>query len=89
MSINQTNQELAQTVLELAAQLKDHAEGEVEDDELHAELEAADREVRVARRKWRVMKSIAAGMVVGSGVDWASDGRLMELVMDDDDDGLG
>ncbi|KAK7534185.1 uncharacterized protein J3D65DRAFT_632677 [Phyllosticta citribraziliensis] len=57
---------------------------------LKAELEAAEREMREAQRRWRVMKGVAAGVVVGSGVDWAEDEGLRGLVMGaDDDDELG
>ncbi|KAK8246886.1 hypothetical protein HDK90DRAFT_24130 [Phyllosticta capitalensis] len=53
---------------------------------LKEELEAAEREMRDARRRWRVMKGVAAGVVVGSGVDWAEDEGLRGLVMGADDD---
>ncbi|KAK8220903.1 hypothetical protein IWZ01DRAFT_22841 [Phyllosticta capitalensis] len=55
-------------------------------DALKDELEAAEREMRDARRRWRVMKGVAAGVVVGSGVDWAEDEGLRGLVMGADDD---
>lgn len=55
-------------------------------DALKKELEAAEREMRDARRRWRVMKGVAAGVVVGSGVDWAEDEGLRGLVMGADDD---
>ncbi|KAK7512494.1 uncharacterized protein IWZ02DRAFT_87887 [Phyllosticta citriasiana] len=59
-------------------------------DELRAALEAAEREMRDAQRRWRVMKGVAAGVVVGSGVDWGEDDQLRGLVMGaDDDDELG
>lgn len=49
-----------------------------------AEAQIAELEGRLAasRRKWRVMKGTASGIVAGSGVDWAADPLLRDVVLD-------
>lgn len=49
-----------------------------------AEAQIAELEGRLAasRRKWRVMKGTASGIVAGSGVDWAADPVLRDVVLD-------
>ncbi|OAA67573.1 Centromere protein Cenp-H [Cordyceps fumosorosea ARSEF 2679] len=42
--------------------------------------------VREEKRKWRAVKGAASGIVAGSGVDWASDEALREMVLDPEDD---
>ncbi|KAM3505293.1 hypothetical protein MY11210_008015 [Beauveria gryllotalpidicola] len=42
--------------------------------------------VRDEKRKWRTVKGAASGIVAGSGVDWASDEALRDMVLDPEDD---
>ena len=46
----------------------------------------AERELRRAakrsRQGWRTMKAVASAMVAGSGVDWAGDPVLVDIVLD-------
>lgn len=83
--VNQKNQQLAQAVLGMVEQLKEQTIEEVDDEDLRTGLEAAEREEKLSKRRMRVMKGIASGVVVGSGVEWAKEARLLELVMDDEE----
>ncbi|KAF2814305.1 uncharacterized protein BDZ99DRAFT_379951, partial [Mytilinidion resinicola] len=83
---NEKNKELSQILLELAEETKSQSTDEVEDPKLRDRLQALDKSVKLSRRRWRIMKSIISGMIVGSGVEWADDNVLRELVMDDEDD---
>lgn len=49
-----------------------------------AEAQVAELEGRLAasRQKWRIMKGTASGIVAGSGVDWAADPVLRDVVLD-------
>lgn len=49
-----------------------------------AQLSELDAEVKASRQKWRIMKGTASGTIVGSGIDWARDPGLLEIVLDDD-----
>ena len=86
LSANETNKELAQTLLGLAEEMKSQSTEEIEDLRLRTQLQELDSRVQMARRRWRIMKSVVAGMVVGSGINWANDAMLRELVMDDEDE---
>lgn len=86
ISANEKNKGLAQTLLDLAEETKSQSTEEVEDPKLRAQLQELDSRVQTARRRWRIMKSVVAGMVVGSGINWANDAMLRELVMDDEDE---
>jgi hypothetical protein len=50
-----------------------------------AELEAG---VKASRQRWRVLKGTASAIVAGSGVDWARDAELRDMVLDPADDEL-
>ena len=74
-------------------QLKDKGKGkerekveEVKDARVRGELERLEEESKAARREWRVWKSVVGGIVAGSGVDWAGDPKLLEVVLDAEDE---
>jgi Centromere protein H (CENP-H) len=71
---------MARRVVRLAGEV---AEESVGADGAGEEWEAAEREEKEAKRKWRIMKGLVAGVVVGSGVRWAEDEELVDLVLDD------
>ncbi|POS77011.1 hypothetical protein DHEL01_v204588 [Diaporthe helianthi] len=82
------NRGLAAEVLRLAKEA-DHgkaggAAGPAGGGDPAAEVQIAELEGRFAasRRKWRVMKGTASGVIAGSGVDWAADPVLREVVLD-------
>ncbi|KAB2576588.1 hypothetical protein BFW01_g2885 [Lasiodiplodia theobromae] len=89
---NVKNAALASTLLSLAnppsASISSSAVNEAlaDDHKLRDQLVEAERDAARARRRWRSMKGVVAGMVVGSGVDWAEDEALRELVLEDEDD---
>jgi hypothetical protein len=49
------------------------------------ELAEMDANVKLSRQRWRIMKGTASGTIVGSGVDWARDPGLLEIVLDNDE----
>lgn len=86
IALTAQNQELAATMLGLAAEVQQSRTEDVDDPALRHRLQQLDREVRVARRDWRVMKSVVSAVVAGSGINWARDEALAELVLDDETD---
>lgn len=80
------NAELAQELFRLVNAKRASAEVEVRDAEVRSEVESLKEELRNSRTKWRIMKSVVSAMVAGSGINWAEDDKLRELVMDDEDD---
>lgn len=81
------NKQLAQILLPLAEELKSQSINEIEDPQLRREVEAAEKEANHARQTVNLLKGVIAGMIVGSGVNWAEDEELRDLVMDDEDEG--
>lgn len=47
--------------------------------EEQAKLEA---ELKTSKQRWRVMKGVASGIIAGSGIDWARDDELRDVVLD-------
>jgi hypothetical protein len=45
-----------------------------------------EKELKDSRRRMKTLKGILSAMIVGSGINWAADGSLVDLVMDDEDD---
>lgn len=84
---NEKNRELSRTLLALVKKLEVQSSEDIEQPQLREKISAVDKEVKEARRRMRNLKGILSGMIVGSGIDWAEDEVLRELVMDDEDDG--
>jgi hypothetical protein len=74
---------MARRVVQLAGEVADGSAGAGEGDE----WEAFETKEREAKRRWRVMKGLVAGVVVGSGVRWVDDQELVDLVLDEDGGG--
>ncbi|KAH6872948.1 centromere protein H (CENP-H)-domain-containing protein [Alternaria rosae] len=83
---NQKNRELAQTMLALAEEMKAQSVQDIEDPQLRQRVDAVDKELKDSRRRVTTLKGILSAMIVGSGINWAADEGLTELVMEDEDD---
>ncbi|KAF2852891.1 hypothetical protein T440DRAFT_516186 [Plenodomus tracheiphilus IPT5] len=86
MTANHKNRELAQTMLALAEDMKAQTIKDIEDPTLRAQVAAVEKSLKESRRRKKTLKGILSAMVVGSGINWAADEGLTELVMDDEDD---
>jgi hypothetical protein len=84
--VNQQNRELAQTMLALAEEMKAQSVQDIEDPQLRQRVDAVERELKDSRRRTKTLKGILSAMIVGSGINWAADEGLTELVMEDEDD---
>ena len=79
------NQELASSLLSLVEDAKAEGNDDIVNPELKRQLEELEGENDVGKSKWMILKSVISAVVVGSGVDWARDDRLRQLVVDDGD----
>jgi len=86
IELNESNQRLAQRMLRMAKDAKMGKIEEVQDPEWRVELEKLEDSLVKSRKEWRVLKSLTAGVVAGSGVDWTLDPELLEAVMDEEDE---
>lgn len=80
------NMELTSELFALAEQAKQKKAVRVDDPRVQQEIDKLTREVKTSRQRWRVMKGVASGVVAGSGVDWAKDEDLRNIVLDPEDE---
>ncbi|PQE11162.1 Centromere Cenp-H protein [Rutstroemia sp. NJR-2017a BVV2] len=80
------NVELSNEMLSLADQANANGKNDIKDPKVRAELDGLEAEMKTSKQRWRVMKNTASAVIVGSGVDWARDPKLLEIVLDDDGD---
>ena len=83
---NQRNRELSQTMLALAEAMKSQSADDIDDQRLREQIKTVEKELKDSRRRMKTLKGILSAMIVGSGINWAADGSLVDLVMDDEDD---
>ncbi|KAF3042424.1 hypothetical protein E8E12_008726 [Didymella heteroderae] len=83
---NQKNRELSKTMLALAEAMKAQSADDIEDPKLREQIRTVEKELKESRRRMKTLKGILSAMIVGSGINWAADESLTELVLDDEDD---
>lgn len=76
------NIDLTSRLFDLAEQLKAKKAVDVDDSQAQGEIRRLEDELRASRRRWRVIKGVASAVVAGSGVDWARDDVLRDIVLD-------
>lgn len=74
------------TLLALTKEVQAQQDEAKKDPKSGAQLDALRNDVATARHRWRIMKSVVAAIVAGSGVDWARDDTLRDLVLDEEDE---
>ncbi|RAL65088.1 hypothetical protein DID88_001195 [Monilinia fructigena] len=80
------NIELATQMLALAKETSSQGKEDIQDSEVRAQLDELEREMKKSKQRWRIMKNTTSAVIVGSGIDWARDPKLLEIVLDDDED---
>lgn len=86
ISTAESNRELAASVVTLSSAVQSSKSAALQELHFKAKLDKLLDDTAIAKKRWRVMKSVVAAVVAGSGVDWAGDDFLRQLVLDDDDD---
>ncbi|KUI65915.1 hypothetical protein VM1G_01512 [Cytospora mali] len=83
LRVSRKNRDLATEILRLAKEA-DRGKTDAIADDPAAREQIVKLEARLAasKQKWRVMKGTASGIVAGSGVDWARDAELRDVVLD-------
>jgi hypothetical protein len=78
----QGNQKLVRTLLELTSAQKSRKE-DITDAKLRSQFEMLEAENRTKKANWVTIKRVVSAAIVASGIDWASDEKLQELVIDE------
>ena len=86
ISAMEKNRALTVTLLALAQKVQAQRDEVARDPKFAAQLEKLRNDAARARQRWRIMKSVVAAVVAGSGVDWARDDTLRGLVLDEEDE---
>ena len=76
------NVTLAAELFELADQAKLKKRVNPNNSKMMEEQERLEADVKASKQRWRVMKGVAGGIIVGSGVDWVQDDELRDAVLD-------
>ncbi|KKF95169.1 Centromere protein H (CENP-H) [Ceratocystis platani] len=79
------NASLASDVHKLAREIGQQKEDPLNVADGDNELDQLKTDFKISRQKWLVMKGTASAVVAGSGIDWARDPELMEIVLDPED----
>ncbi|KND95281.1 hypothetical protein TOPH_00235 [Tolypocladium ophioglossoides CBS 100239] len=80
--VSRNNVELTAVLFDLAEKVKQKKAGRLDSPRTQNEVARLEGEVKASRQRWRVMKGVASGVVSGSGVDWARDDELRDIVLD-------
>lgn len=80
------NRALTATLLALTKKVQAQRDEVTKDWEVNTKLEGLRDDTATARQRWRIMKSVVTAVVAGSGVDWARDDTLRDLVLDGEKD---
>ncbi|CCD34598.1 hypothetical protein BofuT4_P101970.1 [Botrytis cinerea T4] len=80
------NIELATEMLALAEEANSQGKENIQDPDVRAQLDELEGAMKNSRQRWRIMKNTASAVIVGSGIDWARDPKLLAIVLDDDGD---
>ncbi|KAI1302199.1 centromere protein H (CENP-H)-domain-containing protein [Xylaria venustula] len=83
LRLSRENVTLAERLLDLTKRTEQgKAELLAGESEYAAEIAGLKGEVKSSRQRWRVLKDTAGAIIAGSGVDWASDPELRDMVLD-------
>merc|ERR1712000_151084 len=86
LGIAKENVALAGEVMELVGRVSEKKRAYQDDESTMARLRKLEDEMKGSRRRWRIMKGITSGVITGSGVDWGRDEKLIELVLDPEEE---
>lgn len=86
MKINGENKELVRTLFELTKPHEKTGKDLITNPKLNEKVEDVEAENKRKKAAWLTMKRMVSATIVASGVDWASDERLRDLVLDESND---
>jgi hypothetical protein len=78
------NAELATMMLALAEEADTKRKEDIDDPKARQQLDELEVKMKTGRQRWRIMKETASATIAGSGIDWARDPKLLEIVLDND-----
>ncbi|KAF9876545.1 hypothetical protein CkaCkLH20_05953 [Colletotrichum karsti] len=86
LRVSRRNVELTAEVLRLAEEAETRKTGETDDPAVQTQMARLQAELKASRQRWKVTKGTASAIVAGSGVDWARDAELRDMVLDPEEE---
>jgi hypothetical protein len=78
------NAELVTMMLALAEEADTKRKEDIDDPKARQQLDELEVKMKTGRQRWRIMKETASATIAGSGIDWARDPKLLDIVLDND-----
>ena len=78
------NVELSTMMLGLAEKANTQRKEDIDDPKARRQLDDLEALLKSSRQRWRIMKGTASATIAGSGVDWARDPQLLEIVLENE-----
>lgn len=72
-------------MVELVRQRQERRLSAIQDANLSKQRQKVEDSTLIAKKRWRIMKNFVAAIIVGSGVNWAQDEELKQLVLNDEE----
>lgn len=85
LRVSHQNIKLASETLQLAGKTLDREPKSAEGGRFAREMATLEGQVKSSHQRWKIMKGAASAIVAGSGIEWARDERLRDLVLDPPD----
>ena len=86
MRTMQRNKRLTAELLDISSKNQAIQCRMVEATDVKGKLDQAKEETLVAMKRWRMMKSVVAAVIAGSGIDWAQYETFRDLVLDSENE---
>lgn len=80
------NKALTATLLDISSKIQVLRDNVTRVPGARTELDQVIADTSIAKTRWTVMKSVVGAVIAGSGVDWARNETLRDLVLDNEDD---
>ncbi|KAK3941822.1 centromere protein H (CENP-H)-domain-containing protein [Diplogelasinospora grovesii] len=82
LELSRRNVELASQALRLAEHVQAYSMESVGNMPLKQQIGEVENGLKASRARWKIIKGAASAVVAGSGIDWARDKHLRDIVLD-------
>lgn len=69
-------------MIALAEEANTQRKEDITDPAIREKLDDLELDMKSSRQKWRIIKGTASATIAGSGIDWARDPTLVDIVLD-------
>ena len=83
--ILEKNHNLAASLVNLTEQIQAQRITAIKVSDLIDQAERSKLDHETAKKLWRTMKSVVAAIIAGSGINWARNGELKRLVLNEEE----